>query len=292
MFTPNAPVQKPSPRAAAMAIILSSLFFTVGVILTRLQSDTLSGPFISLFRFISGVIFCSVTLSFGGRGSWKPVAIKALLLRGLTGALGMTFYFIAIEYIGSSRATLYLNTFPVWVALFSVVFFGNRLGKYEIPAILLCLLGAVLIFREPGILPVIGIAAGLAAGLVRGLAVHLVKLSGKGNHPAMVYLSVCLFGLLLLPFYGGEFSRIADIGQVLILAAIGFLMFLSQLLIAWGLRGLSPTTGSILIYSNIPMTLGLGLLIGEHLTAPAWLGAALIVFGLLLPALVKRNAIS
>jgi drug/metabolite transporter (DMT)-like permease len=281
--------QKPSPRVAAMAIILSSVFFTIGAILARLQSGVFSGQFISLFRFAAGVVFCSITLSFGGRGSWKPVALKPLFLRGLTGAIGMTLYFVAIQYIGSSRATLYLNTFPIWVALFGVVFFRNKLGKFEIPAIALCIIGAVLIFREPGILPVLGIAAGLAAGVVRGIAVHMVKKSGKGNHPAMVYLSVCLFGLLLLPFYYGEFANITDISQVLVLSAIGFTMFLSQLLIAWGLRGLSPTTGSILIYSNIPMTLGLGLLIGEQLTLIAWCGAALIIAGLILPALVKRR---
>lgn len=203
----------------------------------------------------------------------------------------MTLYFVAIGYIGSSRATLYLNTFPVWVALFAVLFFREKLGRSEIPAILLCILGAFLIFREPGVFPVIGIVAGLSAGLVRGIAVHMVKRSGKANHPAMVYLSVCLFGMLLLPFYSREFSHISGPGQILILLTIGFTMFLSQLLIAWGLRGLSPTVGSILIYSNIPITLGLGLFIGEHLSLMAWCGGVLIIAGLILPVLIKRKTV-
>lgn len=284
-------INKPSPKTAAVAIILSSVFFSIGAILTRTQSATFSGQFISLVRFASGVVFCSAALSFAGRESWRPAAIKPLVFRGLSGAIGMTLYFIAIGYIGSSRATLYLNTFPVWVALFAVLFFGEKIGRSEIPAILLCILGAFLIFREPGTFPVLGIAAGLAAGLVRGIAVHMVKQSGQANHPAMVYLSVCLFGLLLLPFYSSEFSNITDLGQILILLTIGFTMFLSQLLISWGMRGLSPTVGSILIYSNIPITLGLGLAIGEHLSLMAWCGAALIIAGLVLPVLIKRKAV-
>lgn len=281
----------PSPKGAAIAIILSSVFFSIGAILTRTLSATFSGQFISLFRFVSGLVFCLVALGFAGRDTWKPAAITPLIFRGLSGATGMTLYFVAIAYIGSSRATLYLNTFPVWVALFAVLFFQYKLGRLEIPAILLCVLGAVLIFSEPGVFPVIGVAAGLAAGLVRGIAVHMVKKSGKANHPAMVYLSVCLFGLLLLPFYSNEFSSISEFSQILILLTISFTMFLSQLLIAWGLRGLSPTVGSILIYSNIPITLGLGILIGEHLSLLAWCGAALIIAGLILPVLVRRKAV-
>lgn len=107
----------------------------------------------------------------------------------------------------------------------------------------------------------------------------------------MVYLSVCLFGLLLAPFYSSEFLQISSLSQILILLTISFTMFLSQLLIAWGLRGLSPTVGSILIYSNIPITLGLGLLIGEHLLLLAWCGAALIIAGLVLPVLFKPKSI-
>jgi drug/metabolite transporter (DMT)-like permease len=279
----------PSKSIAILAILLSSLFFSFGVILTRLQAVEFSGPFISLYRFSTGIIFCLGILFYSGKSAWKISTLKYLILRGVFGATGMTLYFAAIEYIGSSRATLFLHTFPIWVAFFGVLIFRNKLRKLEIPAIFLCIIGAVLIFRGPSDFLLIGIVSGLSAGLMRGITVHMVKKSGKSNHPAMVYLSVCLVGLILFPFYGEEFLLISSAGQFFALTIISFCMFVSQLLIAWGLRTLTPTSGSILIYSNIPITLGFGLLIGENLNIMAWLGAGFIITGLILPVLRKRT---
>ena len=260
------------------SLVLSCVFFACMAIFVKMAAGSFSGVFISAFRFVIGLLLGGLLLAFS-RTPLKIARKKILAIRGALGMVAMLTYFIAIQMTGSGRATLLLNTFPIFVALFGALFFHQPINHSKILSIVFCMSGVIFVFYDGSKYSLLGNCIALSAGIVRGLVVHFIKKSAEANHPLVVYLVVCLYGLLLLPFSAHEASNI-NVTNFSLLLVVAVLSLVAQFLMTYGYRHVDALKGSLISYLTIPLTVLLGFLMGEELHARFFLGLALIAIGL------------
>lgn len=266
---------------ADIACIASALLFAIAAVLVKLVSGGFDGVFISFIRFVTGIAL-AVILIRCTKSSFTVSNRGDLLLRSLWGAASMILYFVSIQYSGSGRATLFNNAYPAFVVLFGSLFFGEKARFVQLASVALCVAGSALAFYNPGGPGTLfGDALGLASAVCAGISVHYIKRARVGNSSFMVYGAVCLTGLpLTFPSLNQlPHLTLPSLGLMVLAASV---IFAAQVLLTWGLKYISASRGSILSFLKVPVTIALGLLIGEKLTAPFIAGTALVMTGLAL----------
>ncbi len=91
---------------------------------------------------IWGLVLVWLGLS-GGR--LRVVNWRGLALRSGTMSIAMIIYFGALAFIPVAQAVAGLFTSPIWVLIFSVAFFGLRIGFWRVLAVVLGFAGIVLV---------------------------------------------------------------------------------------------------------------------------------------------------
>lgn len=218
----------------------------------------------------------------------------------LLGFFGIFFYnlcfFLGLQQVNASRASLIVALNPAVIALASWALFKERLRRRQLLGIVLCLSGAALVIcsRDPSALAVqVGGWRGdlLILGCVLGWGVY--SLFSKGlNHslgPLQTVTYSILLGTLMLciaTLVCGEFELQAlarlNLAQGLSLLYLGVLG--SALAYIWyydGLRRIGATRAGVFIALNPLTAVILGaLLLEEHLSLMMGVGGALILSGI------------
>lgn len=259
-------------------IFISCVFFAISAVLVKFVSSEFSSFFVSLFRFVVGIV-----LGFGmlivSKQKFKVQNKFSWMLRGITGFISMVLFYLAIEMTNSGRATLLNNMYPVFVLIFGMLFFKEQVRKKGIIGLGLCVIGIFIVFYDGNHYRVLGDIIGILSGIIMGIATHYTKESSQNEHPAIVYLSACFIGLLLIPFSIGEINKIS-LNSFFLLFLIGLSSFLAQVFMTDGYKYISATEGSMISYLKIPITIILTSFLGEKLGWEFFVGTLLIVTGL------------
>ncbi len=262
-------------------LIISALLFALTSILVKFVSAEFSGMFISLIRFIIGIIFGYILL----RLQKIPIRIndtKSWVLRGIFGAIGMITMYVGISLTSSGRATMLSNTYPVFVAFFGWLFFKERVSYFSIISLILCIVGAIFIFWDKSNYSKLGDTIALISGISGGMAINYLRKGVLVDNPIIIYLSTCIFGLILLPITFNEWKSITLI-KLFYLIIIALMAFFAQIAMTEGYKYLNATKGSIISYSGIPLTLFLShFLVDEVFKKRFIIGITLILAGLIL----------
>jgi len=264
---------------AEISIVLSAAIFAVVAMFIKLVPSGFTGPFISMARFAIGIVLGLLYLKL----TRTPFHVRHKpfwILRGFFGSVAMVLYFTAIQMTGSGRATLLLNTFPIFAALFGYIIFREAITGTQFISIILCVIGVIFVFYDGSSYSMLGNLVGLASGMGRGIAVHFIKRSVSRNNPVVVYLSACFWGMLILPVTASQIPQLSWASGILLLL-IGTLAFAAQVLMTHGIRSVNTITASLLTYTTIPLTIVLGLLIGEELRGKFFVGIIFIATGLI-----------
>jgi drug/metabolite transporter (DMT)-like permease len=270
----------PPERKGELAVLLSCVFFGLMALVVKTVSAAFSGMFISLFRFVVG-IGLGLTLLRLSRAPFVIHRKPLWVVRGVLGATAMSVYYTAIQLTSSGRATLLINTFPIFVALFGHFLFHERLTPLKIASVGVCMVGVICVFYDGSAYSGWGDLLGLSAGVVRGLVVHFIKRLAECNHPAIVYLAACFCGLSLLPVVGGEVVNV-NADAALLMLLISALAFTAQLFMTYGYGRVTALKASLLSYLAIPLTILFSAFIGEELRGRFFLGTFLIIVGLII----------
>lgn len=269
--------RKPS---GILALFLSATTFAFVTLLVKLASRSFPGYFVSGARFAIGIALCLAVLATAYRGT-RPKKPRLVVFRGLFGALSMIASYIAISLTGPGRATLLGNTYPLFVAVFGALFFGERLKPLTLASIAVCTAGAVLVMRDGSGAALSGDLLALASAVLAGVAVNFVrKASSGGENPFILYLSPCVFGLPVL-FAAPPPTGPVGLAPVLFVIGVGVLSFVAQALMAVGYRSVPAGRGSVVFYWETALTVLLGfLLAGERLNLRFLAGLVVILGGL------------
>jgi drug/metabolite transporter (DMT)-like permease len=279
-------------RGGYAALYSAAFLFAFTSLLVKLASRYYSGIFVSAARFAVGAILCAAVLAIGYR-SLKPARPGLVALRGVFGAFSMAMTYAAISLTGPGRAALLSNTYPLFVAVFGAIFFGERIKPRVFACIAICTSGAVLVMRDGSGASLAGDLLAIGSAVFAGIAINFVRRATQTDNPFMLYLSPCLFGLPLFFFApAGGSAGLSGGGAagILFLLGVGVVAFFAQSLMAYGYRSVQAGRGSIVFYLETALTVLLGALFaGEKFNLRFGAGLALILGGLALNHLPSRS---
>jgi len=258
----------------------ASALFAFNSVIVKIASRMYSGLLISSIRFLFGIVFISASLLLLRKG-FRIHNKKAWTLRGISGAVAMISYYLAIHVTSSGRATLLVNIYPLFVAILGFLLFKEKISRNTIVSLVFCTAGVLLVLNDGSNYNIYGDFIALGSGLASGFAIHFIKQSRETDNSIIIYLSPCLFGLAVLPLTYREFGSINPRGFVLLLF-IGLLSFLAQFFMAYGYKEISASKGSIIFYMETALAIAFSIFIDERFSARFFGGLGLILLGLIL----------
>lgn len=218
---------------------------------------------------------------------------RDLAFFALYGFIGVTLnfwaYFSAVKFTTLAVAITLLYTYPVFVALLSVLFLGERLTGAKVGAILVTLVGSAFVAQVHQAEWFRLNLRGILFGLVAGLSMAMYSIFGKRALARYVPWTVVFYafasgGLFLAAMSGTRLLRAASYPLAAWLWILGLALVPSlggYALYTLGLRDLPASQASIIATWEVVTAAFLGWLIfSEHLAPIQYLGAALVCFGI------------
>lgn len=220
----------------------------------------------------------------------RPRDLPFFLLYGFTGiTLNFWTYFSAVKYTTLAVAITLLYTYPVFVAILSALFLGERLTRTKVGAILVTLLGSALVAQAYSVDLLRLNLRGILFGLMTGVSMALYTIFGKRAlsrySPWTVVLYAFGAGTLFLALgSGGRLLAAAHYPAAAWLWILGLALIPSlggYTLYTLGLRDLPASQASVIATWEVVTAAALGwLCYGEILAFPQIAGAALVCGGI------------
>ncbi len=281
----------PNRRGAGIAAVAaSSVFFAVMAAVTKALSAEFSGAFISLGRFVVGAAIATSTIAIRGEG-FAIRDPKDVVWRGIYGSVGMALYFVSIELSGAGRGTVLNTTFPLFSILLGALFFKERMGGRATIGAFVCFAGVALIFWDGSATSLLGDGIGLLSGFLAGISVQYTKRARRNNGTEIVYLSVCLSGMIVTAWTVPEAASLGlDSGLLLLAAAV--LGYAGQISFTWGVKYMNASEAGIISFLKVPIAVVFGLFLGEGLSWRFAAGTAVVLAGLAVAELGGRRTLA
>lgn len=253
------------------------------------------GELLSLRYSLAGIMMACVYLV------WKPVLFKLKfkhfiysVLLGVFGyAVFSSFYFMALKGVSASLTVLLLYTYPLFVSMFSFVFFQERPSFIALALSSIGLVG--LVWGEWAAESILFIAYGLASAFFYSLYVLISGQVLKGTNPLSTSLYMQLgTGLSLALISFQDISR----PYLLITNHFWFLMImafvcsvLAMTLFLFGLQKLKSSEASLLSMSEPVSGVFIAMIfLGEVIKPIQILGGLAVCTGLYLAAQNKSSS--
>ncbi len=294
---------KLSGKKHAGAILLAGILWgTIGLFVRALSQTGLSSLQLVFLRsaitavalFFYLLLFCRQALRIAWRDLW--------IFMG-TGILSILFfsvcYFSTIQMAELSIAAVLLYTAPVFVMLFSLGFFQEKLNVRKILALLCCLMGCALV---SGVLGASRLTLpALITGLLSGLGYSLYSVFGKfavqKGYGALTttFYTFLISAIAALPFVGlGEIPQKLALqgGSPFLIVLMGlFTSVIPYLLYTYGLWATAPAKASILASVEPVAAMLFGsIFFGEKLTLSSLAGMALVLAAVALLSPKEKTA--
>jgi len=273
----------------------SSVLFGLMAFATKRAAGVWTGPQVALARFVGSVLCVAAIVAVQGKlpplGNWRPV-----VLRGVFGGFAVLLYFLCIEHIGVGLATLLNFTSPVFTALLSRLFLGERLRMQTLAGLVVALTGVTLVLlggrgiAHPAALG--WLAVGLGSAACSGVAVTAVRAARRTDTALTVFASFSGFGVLctLGPALASPFA-VPGAAMWGYLVVIVLFSVVAQLLMTSALRWVDAPTSGVIAQITVVITLLLGvLLLDEALTALSAAGSALTIIGVVLAVYTRAGS--
>ena len=294
-------------RGVALAVTATLLWSTTALFIDPLVTTYHLTPVqLSFWRALLVAAALAAALLRRGRRVARLTGRTALFyaVYGLVGvALFNVVWSASVQINKAAVATALIYSAPAFVALGAWPLFGERVTAPQRLAIAVTICGCALVAGITDPAALVRSGAGLALGLASGVSFAAYTLLGKGAgrlglHDTLVVLFVifsiaaaalCAWGLIetgpaLLHPSLDTHGWILLLGGALGPTLGGYLCFTASLTI------LSAPVASLFTALEPPITAVLAMpLLGRHMGGPQWLGATLIVGGVLL---MQRTALT
>ena len=179
-------------KKGVMYIIASAFCFALMNLFIRLAGDvpTMQKCF---FRNFFALLISVITLIKTG----TPFKIgkgntKYLVIRSLSGGIGMLCNFYAVDHMAISDASMLNKLSPFFAVIFSVFVLGEKANRYEWAAVICAFIGTLFVvkpsFNFEAASSVAGLA-GVAGGLGAGLAYSFVRKLGMRGENSMIVVA-------------------------------------------------------------------------------------------------------
>ncbi len=199
----------------------------------------------------------------------------------------MTVYFTAIQLTTVATAAVLLYTAPAWVVVLARVFFGEPMTPMKTAAVALSFMGCVLVIGAGDSGAMHLSAAGLLAGLGAGFTYAMYSIFGKTalrrHSPLTTVVYTLGFGALFLLIFSGGLPRVPSSGLAALVYVIAGPTAAAYVVYIAGLQWIEAGRASVVAtLEPVVAALGGAFLLHEAFGATQWIGAALVLCGVVL----------
>jgi drug/metabolite transporter (DMT)-like permease len=279
-------------------LLMTAIFWGGTFIAGRVIVGHVNPVAAAFLRFVVASLFL-VMLTLKSEGLPRPMGGKkiiALLLLGITGVFAYNlFFFKGLELISAGRASLIIANNPIFIAIFSFLFFAEKMTPLKVVGILISVSGAVIAISGGN--PAALLSGGLGMGdayifcaVCSWVAYSLIgKRAMNQFSPLAAVTGAAVIGMVMLsiPAWLSGMPAELPLYRPIDWAAIFYLGFFGTVLgFVWyydGIKAIGPARASLFI-NFVPLsaiTLGY-LLLDEPVTFSLLFGAALVVSGVIL----------
>jgi drug/metabolite transporter (DMT)-like permease len=277
-----AAVVRPSAGWSGVApLLLASALFAVMAVCVRAASLDVPATQIAFVRFVGSFLFM-LAVTRGRDLAPRPGNGGRLVLRGVIGAVSITFYFLGIEGAGAGLATLVQNTYPVFAATLAVLLGDQLFTRRLASALALSVLGAAVVLGARVDLQsatTLGVLASIAASILAGAAVVTAQRLRRTESATTITTWFMGVGVLVTsPALLGGVPHV-DPTTALLLAGVVVTSVLAQWLLHHGLGFTSATQGSLAAATSVVLATVLEALTLGDLPDPRTLVGAVLMLG-------------
>lgn len=272
-------------RSPVVILLLAALCFSAMAFAAKLAARTLPGDQIACVRFALMLTpFLHPELA---RRAARFQRLDLLAYRGLFGGVAVLLYFLAIEKIPVSLATLLNSTSPVWAVLCAALFLGERTRLAVVAPFVLALAGMVLASGaltrpEAGFRIGVWESVALLSSILAGAAVAAIRAARRCEGSWSIYGSFSLCGLAVAAPFALVGWRWPGGREWALLLVVGGASVAAQLLMTHAYRWVTNLQAGVILQLNVVVTMALGvLLLGERLEPSQLVGAFLALGGVL-----------
>ncbi len=263
---------------------LSAVAFGVMAIAAKQVTATLPAAQVALVRF-AVMLLPLLVLPELRREAFRWRRRDLLVYRGFFGGAAVLLYFLALEHLEVSTATLLNYTSPIWAVLLAAVFLGEKVPIVALLPAGLALAGLLLVtgaFHGSELLlwgPYE--LAGLLSAVLSGAAVTAIRAARRVEGSWAIYTSFSVFGFavsipLALPPW--QWPALTEWGW---LFAVGVSSIIAQLAMTFAYRWVTNLEAGVLAQVTVLLTLLCDAFwAGGSLAAERLLGAVLVVAGI------------
>ncbi|WP_295470179.1 DMT family transporter [uncultured Pseudomonas sp.] len=282
-------------KAEAVLIFITMLWG--GTFLLVQHAMSLSGPmfFVGL-RFAAAALFVALVSGKALRGL-TLLELRAGLFIGTAIMLGYGLQTVGLQSIPSSQSAFITALYVPFVPLLQWLVLGRRPGLMPSLGIMLAFTGLILLSGPQG--AALNFSPGEIATIISAVAIaaEIILISAYAGQVDVRRITVvqlatasALAFLMVVPT--GERLPTFSWQLLGIVLGLGAMSAVIQVAMNWAQKSVSPTRATV-IYAGEPVWAGIaGRLAGERLPGLALLGGALIVAGVIVSEMKKRQAAS
>ncbi len=246
----------------AIVLMLGSGLFMGSVAATvKFLSDDIPVFEIVFFRnFTGGLLVLAILL----KRRINPLGNnrRVLVIRGVSGTLGVVMYFYAISNLILADAVMLNRTSPFFVIILSSVFLHEKLKRLQIHALLLAFVGIILISRPRLDVSFFPAAVALLSAVFAGTAYTTLRHLRHTDTPfVIVFYFTMVSSLCMIPIMVMGQWETPDGSQWIILLGLGFIGLAGQHLMTTAYRFAKAGEVAIYGYSSVLFAMLLGILI-------------------------------
>lgn len=186
-------------KKGVLYIIVSAFCFALMNLFIRLTGDVPTMQKCFFRNFFALLISIATLIRTGTPFRIGNGNTKYLIIRSLSGGLGMMCNFYAVDHMAISDASMLNKLSPFFAVIFSAVLLNERANKYEWTAVICAFVGTVFVVKPSFNVEAVPAFAGVAGGLGAGIAYAFVrKLGMRGENSMIVVAFFSGFTTLLL----------------------------------------------------------------------------------------------
>jgi drug/metabolite transporter (DMT)-like permease len=268
----------PAVMRGILLMCVSTVFFSAMHVLVRYVARDVPPLQVAFLRNIFGVIVFIPLLMSGGLSFLRTKRIGLHAVRGLMNAAAMLMFFTALSLTPVARVTALSFSAPLFTAVLSVIFLGERFRIRRWMAIVVGFCGTLIILR-PGMIPIDpGSILVVASALIWGVTMIVIKILARteSSFAITAYMNIFLSLFSLGPALWVWVTPAPEMWVWMV--AIGILGTIAQLALSQALKETEPTAVLPFDFLKLVWATLLGLWVfGELPDLYTWIGA-LVVF--------------
>ena len=183
-------------------IIISAFCFALMNLFIRLSGDVPTLQKCFFRNFFALVVAVGTLVKSGTKFKIGKGNVKYLLIRSISGGVGMICNFYAVDHLAISDASILNKLSPFFAIIFSYFILKETAGAFDWISVIVAFVGAMFVVKPSFSLEVIPAAAGFIGGLGAGLAYTFVRKLGMRGENSMVIVAFFsgFTSLMFLPY--------------------------------------------------------------------------------------------